>query len=683
MKRSVRVPGLLALAAVVVPLAAAPGWAAGRSAAVHGAALRSADIAWHPAAARKLLCDPARAAEKSPQAYVRLFPGVTVKVAGGQRRPGPSGALDWAAQVTGDPDGTADFHFDALCVGSGAMTDADLASARVTAAISTGGHTYTLTSTSPGMARVAEVDPAVSEGTPGDPDDVAAPADDPATPTATPGSARTARAKGTPTKSGTARDRDDDSPDCHGAADVSTIDMAIFYTPEAADKAGGEEKVKDQARLGVDLTNRGFVDSNLPVRVRLVYTGPAAAEPGLPPVEKADLGAYRQWALDNDLWKKYSVDSIAVFQSIGVGVGYFVQNPRPSDAKRMFLLMNPAYVPNFTLGHELGHNLGLTHDWVADPDATDYPYAHGWIAPSKKWRTIMAYDSGCNGCARINRYSDAEATYQGEPLGAPDSAAQPSDSVRMIRKNAPALAAREPEKTPAVYCRLAVTSMPTAGGTATADVPGPYTRGNLVSATAAPSPNYRLTGWSLNGSPLTSAGENASVSVPIDADSTLQAHYAQINCALTLQPQPADGGTITADRPGPYPCGSTVTLTATPAPGWQFVGWNRTNSPQTRDGIPATPVYSATLDQDTAVTANFAPTPPAPNPPAPPTPPVPHLVIRPASHLRALTSGLPHSKRELAFTGMPVPLVETSLLAGLAVAFGGVLLKRARRRAGE
>ncbi|MFD0568698.1 reprolysin-like metallopeptidase [Kitasatospora gansuensis] len=61
----------------------------------------------------------------------------------------------------------------------------------------------------------------------------------------------------------------------------------------------------------------------------------------------------------------------------------------------MILLMNISYVPNLTLGHELGHNLGLDHDWVTEPEPGKYPYAHGWIPPSKKWRTIMAYPGGC------------------------------------------------------------------------------------------------------------------------------------------------------------------------------------------------------------------------------------------------------------------------------------------------
>ena len=695
-KRSVGVPGLLALlalAAVAVPSSASPGWAAaarparaGTAAAAGAAAgyaadgqrmaLRSADVPWDPRSVRTRLCDRSRTAEADPETTVELFPDVTVEVTGGQVQPGPSGAVDWSAEVAGDPDGTADLHFDALCTGSDGTSDADPGSARVAGEIATDGHDYAVASTSPGLLRVQELNPAVSEYAPGEADDPVLP-DEPAARAAPAGAAR---AKVAPARAGALRNAA--SSDCHGAKEVHTIDMAVFYTKEAADKVGGDGEARAQARLGVDLVNRGFIDSRLPVRVRLVYTGPAADEPGLPE-EQDDLGVYRTWASDNELWTKYSVDDIAVFQSIGTGVGSFVQNPKPSSGKRMILAMNIGYVPNLTLGHELGHNLGLDHDWVTEPDPTDYPYAHGWIAPSKKWRTIMAYPGGCAGCERINRYSDAEATYEGEPLGAPDSAAQPSDAVRMIRKNAPVVSAMQPERTPAVYCRLTVKSMPETGGSAMTEMPGPYTPGTLVQVGATANPNYRLTGWTLNGKPLDSARTDNSVSVPIDADSTLEAHYTKINCTLALHARPADGGTVAADRQAPYQCGSTVTLTATAAPGWHFVGWGSENGPRRRGAHPTTPVYRFTLDHDTVLTANFAKTHVVPpRPPAPPKPPVPHPPVPPRPPVPPKPP-IPHPGPGLPDTGTHVPLVAVSLLGGLVTAVGAVLFLFSRLRRKE
>ena len=273
--------------------------------------LRSADVPWDAAAVRSVLCDRARVAEASPGATLELFPDVTVDVTGGQVQRGPSGAVDWSAQVGGDPDGTADLHFDALCTGPDGTSDAYLASARVAGEIATGGHTYAVTSTSPGEVHVQELSPAVSEYTPGE------------------------------------------------------VDSPVL------------------------------------------------------------------------------------------------------------------------------------------PD---------------------------------------------EPAAAPPQA-QP-------------------------------------GATA--------------------SPNFRLIGWSLNGKPLEPVKTDNAVSVPIDADSTLEAHYAQINCTLALHARPVDGGAVAADRQAPYECGSTVTVTATAAPGRHFVRWSSVNGRMKRDADPTTPVYRFTLDHDTAMTAIFA-----------------------------------------------------------------------------
>ena len=126
-----------------------------------------------------MLCDRARGAEASPGATLELFPDVTVDMTGGQVQRGPSGAVDWSARVGGDPDGTADLHFDALCTGPDGTSDADPDSARVAGEIATGGHTYAVTSTSPGKVHVQELNPAVSEYKPGEVDSPVLP-DEPA-----------------------------------------------------------------------------------------------------------------------------------------------------------------------------------------------------------------------------------------------------------------------------------------------------------------------------------------------------------------------------------------------------------------------------------------------------------------------------------------------------------------------
>lgn len=69
---------------------------------------------------------------------------------------------------------------------------------------------------------------------------------------------------------------------------------------------------------------------------------------------------------------------------------------------------------NYTLAHEIGHNLAAGHD----PDNNEhpvYPYAHGYIYHPLQWTTILAYPP--SGYSRINRYSTPLKTYAGVTTG--------------------------------------------------------------------------------------------------------------------------------------------------------------------------------------------------------------------------------------------------------------------------
>ena len=84
-----------------------------------------------------------------------------------------------------------------------------------------------------------------------------------------------------------------------------------------------------------------------------------------------------------------------------------------------------------TFAHELGHNMGLSHDrYVTNGEQLAYSY--GYVnqrafeddAPEwARWRTIMAYGTQCRDagvrCDRVLRFSNPNRTYFGDPLGVP------------------------------------------------------------------------------------------------------------------------------------------------------------------------------------------------------------------------------------------------------------------------
>jgi hypothetical protein len=104
-------------------------------------------------------------------------------------------------------------------------------------------------------------------------------------------------------------------------------------------------------------------------------------------------------------------------------------------------------------------------------------------------------------------------------------------------------------------------------GTATADPSnGPYTNSSIVSLTATPDPGWVFDHWSGDAS-----GSNNPISVSVTAPMSVQAVFVPL-FSLTAT-SPGGGSANVNPTPGPYPSNSVVSVTASPGPGWTFLGW--------------------------------------------------------------------------------------------------------------
>jgi hypothetical protein len=110
--------------------------------------------------------------------------------------------------------------------------------------------------------------------------------------------------------------------------------------------------------------------------------------------------------------KKADIVGLIVDDPSGCGLSTRVA-PDADDA--YFVVHHSCAVIAISIAHEIGHIFGARHDRGVDPRNVPFAYGHGYV--QGKWRDIMSYLQGCDGCLRIPYWSNPRVTYKGEPTG--------------------------------------------------------------------------------------------------------------------------------------------------------------------------------------------------------------------------------------------------------------------------
>jgi len=220
-----------------------------------------------------------------------------------------------------------------------------------------------------------------------------------------------------------------------GHDDGSTIDVLVLYTPGARTSAGGTDAaVQARIALGVAETNTGYANSGIAPRLRLVGTQLLAyTETGM----SADLTALRTNASVQALRDTLGADLVALIvanSAEACGVGYIMTSTAGFADYGYSVTAYSCISPNYSFGHELGHNMGSSHA-PEDGGAGFYAYSYGYKHPGQAFRTVMAYDCP-SGCPRVLHFSNPDVTHGGAPTGT----AVQHDNARSIDMNATAVA---------------------------------------------------------------------------------------------------------------------------------------------------------------------------------------------------------------------------------------------------
>ncbi len=126
----------------------------------------------------------------------------------------------------------------------------------------------------------------------------------------------------------------------------------------------------------------------------------------------------------------------------------------------------------------------------------------------------------------------------------------------------------------------------------------PYTHGTIVQLTAIPNTGWSFSHWSGDAS-----GTSPVTTVTMTGNKSVTAHFTQNIYTLTIQVDPAAGGSVVADPAPPYYYGTVVTLTATENPGYSFSHWSGNltgnQNPETinmTDNKTVTAHFTSTID---------------------------------------------------------------------------------------
>ena len=233
---------------------------------------------------------------------------------------------------------------------------------------------------------------------------------------------------------------------------ATTIDVMVVFTPQAKTAWGGIAQSKSFIATAMTNFNISLLNSGVSnVTINLVYSEEIAyVESG---VIGTDLTRFRT---ENDTYMdtvatlraSYGADLCALVTSTPTntcGLGYVNNNNTNYSPNSGFCVgLYNCVVSNYTLAHELGHNMGLQHDWFVNNSTNPCEHHHGYTnktaitlgatsTAAQRWRTIMAYNDECTSagisCTRINRWSNPLINYNTEPTGIAIGNVKPSDEA--------------------------------------------------------------------------------------------------------------------------------------------------------------------------------------------------------------------------------------------------------------
>lgn len=233
----------------------------------------------------------------------------------------------------------------------------------------------------------------------------------------------------------------------------ATVDVMVVYTTAAKNAWGGTSQ--SNAAIATAITNFNTALQNSGVTnlmINLVYAGEINyTESGNINTDLTRLRNETDGFMDevHTLRTTYGADLCGLVTATPTntcGLGYLNTSSTNyfRDAAFTVSLRN-CVVSNYTLAHEMAHNMGFQHDWYVSQSNVPCEHHHGYVnktaiqngassTPDERWRTIMAYNNECatvigSACTRINRWANPQKSYNGDVTGIEIGNTQPANEA--------------------------------------------------------------------------------------------------------------------------------------------------------------------------------------------------------------------------------------------------------------
>jgi hypothetical protein len=216
-------------------------------------------------------------------------------------------------------------------------------------------------------------------------------------------------------------------------AETPVIRVLVNYTPAAKASTSNIAGLID---LAIAETNQGYLNAGVNARVELAHAALVSyTESGSNGTDRSRYADVDDRVMDQIHAQRntYMADVGVLLTEGNDGCG---NGSIYASATSAFAAVTAdCATGNYSFGHELGHLYGARHNPEEDSTSTPYAYGHGYLAPNRKWRTIMAYNCS-NGCPRLNYWSNPNKTRDGVAMGTTSK----SNNARVLNERAAVLA---------------------------------------------------------------------------------------------------------------------------------------------------------------------------------------------------------------------------------------------------